>query len=92
MHAFPPGHGRREETEESNRAAEGNHAQATEGEEEAREAGGEEEEDEDEDEVEEGQENEDGEGEGRPVRAGAIADRSESRAYSSFTHKCEVRK
>ncbi|XP_076132646.1 zinc finger and BTB domain-containing protein 17 isoform X2 [Alosa pseudoharengus] len=72
------------ESEETNTATEGNSAHAAEEEEEA----GEVEDEEEEEEEEEGQEDESG-GEGRSIRTGAISDRSESRAYSSFTHKCE---
>ncbi|XP_030623587.1 zinc finger and BTB domain-containing protein 17 [Chanos chanos] len=54
--------------------------------------GGEEEEMDDERQIEgeDGQEGiTDSGSEGKSLRSGAIADRSESRAYSSFTHKCE---
>ncbi|KAL2103589.1 hypothetical protein ACEWY4_000457 [Coilia grayii] len=74
-----------EESEETETATKGSSAPVTEGEEEGGEA--EDGEEDDENEGDDGQSNDSG-GEGRTLRAGAISDRSESRAYSSITHKC----
>lgn len=48
----------------------------------------------DDEELEEGDENsaeEESEREGRPSQSGSMSSRSESKPYSSVTHKCEVR-